>query len=231
MTRQHLFRATCAVALISAALCAIGCGEDDNSTAAPPAATATSTRTPSASAATPTATPLPSAAGVENLFGSTAPGGGALTIQPLAVIPAYFSTCLGGSGDNCAGGSIVYIGSDPGFKEADAMEATATLFALPDGVEMSLQVIAIDPALSLKFDNGTLTAAGQSLELGTTPGIHADLEWQIFEPASAPFGTPHNVTLQLTTTTNGFTNSAQFTETVQASSGSPPASPDDSRRQ
>ena len=204
----------------------IGCGDEEEgqhpqlSTVTP---TQTATHTPEAATGTPTATPLPSAAGIENLFGSSAQGGGALTIEPLAVIPVYFSTCLGGSGDNCDGGSIVYIGSDPGFKEADSTEATATLFALPDGVEVSLSVIAIDPALSLKFDNGTLTTAGQTLKLGTTPGVHADLEWQLFVPASAPFGEPHEVTLQLTTTTRGFTNSAEFTETVQASSGAAPA--------
>jgi len=156
----------------------IGCGGSDNpQPLSTPTATATKTATPSPSP-TPTTTPLESIAGQENLFGSTAQGSGALTIDPVPQIPTYFSACLGGSDANCTGGTSIYIGSDPGFKEADESEATAQLFALPDGVTVSLQVVAIDPALSLKFDNGTLNAAGQSLELGTTPGIHADLEWQ-----------------------------------------------------
>jgi hypothetical protein len=228
MERHHLLfvRAACGAAfLVLLAGSGIGCGSDHSAATAAPTATTTATPTSTVPAATATTTPLPSASGIENLFGATAQDSGALTIEPLALIPAYFSTCLGGSGDNCDGGNIVYIGSDPGFKEADATEATATLFALPDGVEVSLHVVAIDPALSLAFDNGTLNAAGQTLDLGTTPGIHADLGWQLLLPANTAFDAGHHVTLQLTTTASGFTNSAEFTETVQASSGTAPSGP------
>ncbi|HVN86111.1 MAG TPA: hypothetical protein VMW17_14830 [Candidatus Binatia bacterium] len=224
--------AACALVVI---LAGIGCDDNDNSPPAPTAtATATSTATksatPTATATTgPTATPtpLPEIAGQENLFGSTADGSGALTIDPVPLIPAYFSACLGGTGDACDGGTLVYSGGDPGFKEATTDEATSTLFALPDGVTVSLQVIAIDPALSLIFEDGTLSAAGQSIELGTTPGIHADLQWQLTLPGGAPIGGTHDVTLKLTTTTAGFTDSAEFTESVEASSGSAPPPDDD----
>jgi len=175
-------------------------------------------------AQTPTATPLPSVAGQENLFGSTAAGSGALAIAALPQVPVYFSTCLGGSGDACTGGSIVYVGSDPGFKEADTDDPAAPLFALPSGVTVNLEVIAIDPAVSLMFEAGaTLTSIGQTIELGTTPGIHADLEWQLLLPPNAPFEAAHPVTLKLTTTSDGFTDSAQFTETIRPSTGSQPS--------
>jgi len=224
--------AACALAI---PLLAAGCDDSDNSPPIPTATatvtnTATRSATPTATATTgPTATPTPleSIAGVENLFGSTADGSGALTIDPAPLIPTYFSACLGGTGDACDGGILVYSGGDPGFKEAAADEATATLFALPDGVTVSLQVIAIDSALSMIFDNGTLNAAGQTLELGTTPGIHADLQWQLTLPGGAPIGGTHNVTLKLTTTTDGFTDSAEFTESVEASSGEAPPPDDD----
>ena len=202
----------------------IGCGGSDNSPPAPtgtPTATATRTPTPSP-LPTATTTPLPSIAGEENLFGSTAQGSGALTIDSVPQIPTYFSACLGGSDPDCTGGTNIYIGSDPGFKEADATEATSTLFALPDGVTVGVQVVSIDPALSLKFDDGTLNAAGQSIEFGTTPGIHADLEWQLALPGGTPFGPGYPVTLKLTTTSSGFTDSAQFTEIVRPSSGTAP---------
>lgn len=204
----------------------IGCGGSDNT---PPAATATATatRTPAAPLPTATTTPLPSVAGQENLFGSTAQDAGALTIDAVQQIPTYFSACLGGTGSNCDGGTNIYIGGDPGFKEADASEATAELFALPDGVTLSVQVVAIDPAVSLKFEDGTLNAARQSIELGTTPGIHADLEWQLGLPGGTPFGPGYAVTLKLTTTSSGFTDSAEFTEVLRPSSGSPPPSSGD----
>ena len=92
------------------------------------------------------------------------------------------------------------------------------LYALPDGVTLSLKVIAIDPDLILAFEDATLSAAGQSLELGTTPGIHDDLQWELLLPYGAPFDQGHPVTLQLTTTSDGFTDSLQFTETVRPSS-------------
>lgn len=206
------------------ALLGIACGGSDNPPLTPTATpTATATRTPTvAPSPTFTTTPLPSASGQEDLFGSTARGSGALTIDALALVPAYFSACLGGSGPNCSGGSVIYIGSDPGFKEADADVPTPPLFVLPDGITVSLEVIAIDPVVNLKFDSGTLSAPGQSLVLGTTPGIHADLEWQLLLPGGAGFD-GHRVTLKLTTTASGYTDSAEFTVTVQPSSGVPPS--------
>lgn len=225
--RKPLSAAVCAASL---ALCLIvvgsGCGSDHDQNGTPPRPTASATRTATANP-TATATPLPSIAGQEDLFGSTAQGSGALTIQPVPLVPAYISTCLGGSGTSCAGGSIVYIGSDPGFKEADTDDPSVPLFALPGGVAVGLEVIAIDPALSLMFaDGSTLTAAGQSIELGTTPGIHADLEWQLLLAADAPFDAGHPVTLKLTTSSSGYTDSIEFTVTVRPSTGSPPSEPD-----
>jgi len=210
------------------ALLAIGCGDNDNEAVLPTASPSpTATAVPPTAGPTATATALPSIAGEENLFGSTTQGGGALTINAVPLIPAYFSTCLGGSAADCTDGSRIYIGSDPGFKEADATEATATLFALPDGITVSLEVLTIDPALSLMFEAGTLNAAGQSLVLGTTPGIHADLEWQVVLSPGASFDAGHEVTLKLTTTASGFTDSVAFTETVQPSTGSPPEEPEE----
>lgn len=218
---------------VAGLLALTGCGPDDKGSGFVSGATATVTAAQSATPVpTATATPSPTVtatpfeiAGQENLFGSTAQDSGALFIEPVPLIPVYFSACLGGTGVNCAGGTVVYSGGDPGFEEAPPDEAMPPLYALPDGVTVRLQVVAIDPALSLIFENGTLNAAGQSLKLGTTPGIHADLQWQLAVPGDAPFGTPHPVTLKLTTTTAGFSDSAEFTETVQASTGSAPSEP------
>ena len=228
MRGHHCARQFAATAMTMALLgsLGLGCGDSDNS-APVPTATPSPTATRTVPLPTPTTTPLPSIAGEENLFGSTAQGSGALTIDPVPQIPTYFSACLGGGDPDCTGGTNIYIGSDPGFKEADETEATSTLFALPDGVTVGVQVVAIDPALSLKFEDGTLNAAGQSIEFGTTPGIHADLEWQLALPGGTPFGPGYPVTLKLTTTSSGFTNSAEFTEIVRPSSGTAPPPDDD----
>jgi len=226
-----------AVLVVVLAIQGLGCGGSDNESQTV-AATSTPTATPTV-AATPTSTPLPVIAGQENLFGSSAQGSGALTIEPLPLIPAYFDFCLGSADPNCAGGTLVYVGTDPGFKEADDSEAdpSHSLYALPDGVTVTLEVVSIDPALSLVFncppycvagsqtEGVTLNAPQQTLLLGTTPGIHADLAWELSMPAGQPI-TGHAVTFKLTTTTGGFTDSVEFTETVEASTGTAPAGDD-----
>lgn len=53
----------------------------------------------------------------EILIGSTRMGGGALAAQYHfdEPIPLYFDQCVGGSGDDCTGGVVIYSASNPGF--------------------------------------------------------------------------------------------------------------------
>lgn len=53
----------------------------------------------------------------EIVIGSTRNGGGDLTVQYDfdEPIPLYFDQCLGGSGDDCAGGVVLYSSPNPGF--------------------------------------------------------------------------------------------------------------------
>jgi len=183
-----------------------GCGEDDSNNLPPATSTAvvmsTATATPTV---TPTATPEEEE-GAENLFGSTVSGGGALTIDPFAQIPVFLQQC---AGDTC-----FYSSADPtspGFKEADDSEDEPgfPLFHLPDGVAVTVDIISIDSGISLQFDDGmVLNAAGQTLFLGTTPGIHRDLFWQLTGPSDEPEGTAHHIAVKLTTTSAAFTESA-----------------------
>lgn len=53
----------------------------------------------------------------EIILGSTRMGGGDLTAQYDfdEPIPLYFDQCIGGSGDDCAGGVVIYSSPNPGF--------------------------------------------------------------------------------------------------------------------
>lgn len=53
----------------------------------------------------------------EIILGSTRMGSGDLAAQYDfdEPIPLYFDQCLGGSGDDCAGGVVIYSSSNPGF--------------------------------------------------------------------------------------------------------------------
>ena len=53
----------------------------------------------------------------EIVLGSTRMGGGDLAAQYDfdEPIPLYFDQCIGGSGDDCAGGVVIYSSSNPGF--------------------------------------------------------------------------------------------------------------------
>jgi hypothetical protein len=202
---------------------AAGCGSDNgnHTQAASPTPTLVPTSTPSPS---PTATPTEGEPEhSENLFGSTAPGGGALVVDAAASVDVSLSQCIGGSGDNCAGGTAIYVGTDPGFKEYTD-ESGETLYPLIDGIPVSLEVTAIDPGVALIFEGGlSLTAVGQSAPLCppepsaacTTPGIHADLQWQLTVPGSDT--QPRNVSFKLTTTSSAYTESAVYTAALTPS--------------
>jgi hypothetical protein len=201
------------------ALAATSCGSDDGTHKKAP----TPTQTPTATAQpTPTATPI-EPPHTENLFGSTEAGGGALTIDPQAEVHVFFSACIGGTGPDCTNGLVVYTGTDPGFEQAEEDEPDEPLYVLTDGTPVSLEVVSIDDGVSLHFPEGTLDAAGQSLVLGTTPGIHADLEWQLTSPGGD--SAARTVRLKLTTTASAYTESEPVTFTLTPSTGQPDDEP------
>ncbi len=216
----------CAAGVAFCVLAAVsGCGSDSIQTStatATPLPTETATPLPTFTATSrPTSTPTPREN--ENLFGSTQTGGGTLTIDsPLGetgqpTVDIYLS--------NSIGGNDIYIGTDPGFKEAEADEPSFPLFTLTDGIPITLEIVAIDPAVNLIFDQPdgvvTLTQAGQSIGIGTTPGIHQDLEWQLTVPTGSS-ASGHSVSVKLTTASSTYRESAVQTLQLLPTAGQPP---------
>ena len=211
--REHQVEASSVTAytvvlLLALAAVAAGCGDDDP----PPVNNPTAT----IPAATPTPTPS-DPAHTENLFGSTEPGGGALTLDAAAEVDVSFSSCIGGTGDGCVGGTVLYTATDPGFEEAEEDEPDEPLYTLVDGVTVRLEITATDPGVSLKLDAQILNAAGQSAVLGTTPGVHRDLEWQLALPGGEVAS--RQVSLRLVTTAPQYSASDVVTVTLRPAEG------------
>ena len=138
---------------------------------------------------------------VEILVGSSADGAGALALhaefdteQP---IPVPFAECLGGSDDECTGGTRVFQTANPGINPAQADDPEEALFALDAGISVLLEVVEISPGLSIRIDETVVDGAGDTALLGTTPEFHADAETQIAVPAEASSSDPYRLTFRL----------------------------------
>jgi hypothetical protein len=140
------------------------------------------------------------------LVGSSAAGGGSLALlydfgKRVAV------TCSAGA---CAGDPIpnsLYSSTDPGWD--DIVNDTGGVFALPDGVPISVEITAIDPGVSMKIGATTLTAPGQSRLLGAIPSIHTHPSWQLLLPSG--IAGERTVSFRMTTTSGAYTQSAVYT--------------------
>jgi len=117
----------------------------------------------------------------------SAPSGGELAIafdfdEPIEV---EFSQCFGGTGAECEGGVLLYAAEDPGFALLVLDDADESLFVLPDGIEIELELMSADAEATLFVEGTTLSAPGDRVVLGTTPEVHLHGSWQLAIPASA----------------------------------------------
>lgn len=110
---------------------------------------------------------------------STEIGGGNLTIGSEERGPIRVFQNI------CAGGQCLFTNTDPGFNSPTQDRPTDGLYALASGTTVHLNVVAIDPGFSVKFSNTTLNQAGDSIRLGTTPGIHVHPSWQLVGPSGS----------------------------------------------
>jgi hypothetical protein len=147
----------------------------------------------------------------EIIVSSAAQGGGELqAAYDFDHLHLSFSACLGGMAADCSDGIAVYSAATPGFETADEDGHEGEGFVLTDAVPVTLQVVAIDAGLSIRFASTVLDAAGEAVLLGSSP-FHADLETQaVVENAELPKDGWH-VTFRLTTTDARYAPSADFT--------------------
>lgn len=114
--------------------------------------------------------------------GSTEPGAGALRVDDVPIAFVVSSVCIGGEGEDCVGGTVVYTGTSPGFENLEGDDEQLPIYMLPDGVEVSMEIVAIDPDASVLVSGVLLDEVGETVVINTTPELHNHPTWQIVAP-------------------------------------------------
>lgn len=140
------------------------------------------------------------------LVASSARGGGNL----VAVVPSTARVRVFES--LCAGGMCLYSSADPGFIGLTQERPADGHFVLNGNVAVRLQLVGGDAAASLKVGPTLLRSPGDHAALGNGPGLHNHPSWQL----TLPQGTigDYDVTLKLTTTARGYSESLPFALTI-----------------
>lgn len=177
------------MALVLLTLAAVGCGDDDGK------------------AARVIPTPPPDEH-FEILVGSAEENAGELVIgeEFEGTIEVPFDQCLGGSGEECTGGTRLYVATSPGFESLEESQPDEDFYALAEDTLVRLTLVSAPAGVTLKFDNTKLDQTGEIAILGNVP-FHSDVEWQIAVASGA--SVPHhvNVTVRLTTNSAAYATS------------------------
>ena len=116
------------------------------------------------------------------------------------------------------GGFTLWSGADPGFEMLESDEPDEGFYALEDGVTVSLEIVALDPAAQFKFGEVTLDEPGDSVVLGTTPELHGHGEWQLVLPEGVDTGS-YELSFRFTTTSAQYSASPSATVTITPTEG------------
>lgn len=146
-------------------------------------------------------------------IGSTQQGGGALAVEYefTQEVEVSFSQCIGGSGETCDGGIVLYSSEAPGFAPLESDEPDESFYVLDEGTLVSLERTAGDAAASFFFGGVNLGDTGDSVLLGTAlEGLHQHGEWQLALPGGTEPAGPYALGLKLTTSTPAYVESEEF---------------------
>lgn len=124
--------------------------------------------------------------------------GGSLAIAYnfAKAVDVTFVQCFGGEAPDCLGGLRLYAAEDPGFVALAANVPGEDLFALPDDVEVGLELVAADAGASLAVEGTTLEEAGDAIVLGVTPDLHVHGSWQLAIPGGEEPAESYALTLR-----------------------------------
>ena len=152
------------------------------------------------------------------LIWSTEAGGGALTIEwdftNRDVLQTFRAIC--------AGGDCLYSTIDPGFMALEA-NPDPGFFTLDAGTMVTLEIVAVDPAATLKINGAPLSHTGDRTLLGAAGTLHVHPTWQL----SIPEGVEDDFSLSFKLTTDSplYTESAVYTVVLTSRPPPPTATP------
>ena len=133
---------------------------------------------------------------------STAEGGGALTLEfdfahkKVQTFKVF-----------CASGTCLYSVVNPGFMNSTDPPPDG-YYALADGTAINVEIVSIDPAVTLKVNSSLLKHPGESASIGTTPELHTHPSWQLNLPEGQQGDYP--LSFKLTTDSPRYTESQVF---------------------
>ena len=148
---------------------------------------------------------------VEVKIAASADGSGQLIAHPefdvTQPIPLFFAECLGGTGDDCTGGTRVFSAANPGFEPIDAAEPDESLFKVADGIPVTLELTVLSDGLTFRAGDQVLDHVGATVLLGTTPAFHVDLEAQLTLAGGGPPSGTFEAGFKVTTTSSQYQGS------------------------
>jgi hypothetical protein len=107
------------------------------------------------------------------------------------------------------GGVSLFTATDPGFNLLAEDEPEHGLFALAEGVTVTVEITAVEDGAAVKVGDATLDAPGEAAVLGTSPEIHLHPEWQLALPEGV--NETRSLSFKLTTGDPRYTESAEIT--------------------
>jgi hypothetical protein len=135
-------------------------------------------------------------------IGSTTAGGGSLDAElPFTTVEVTESAAVGDL--------VLWADSNPGVATLEEDEPDEGLYALPEGVPVSLEITALDEGVRFKFGDTTIDEVGESVLIGPAP-FHTSGEWQVVLPEGVHSG-EYELSFRFTTTTPPYAPSEEST--------------------
>jgi len=166
---------------------------------------------------TPTPTPEPGPPHTSLRIGSTEPLEGKLTVESVPVAFLVPMACLGGTGDECEGGTVVYGYDSPGFNTLQEENPSLPIYFLPDGVEVRVELTAVEPDASVRVSGVMLDQVGEQAVVNTTPELPNHPAWQFAAPGGDHHPADRHLSIRLHA--DGFESSDEIPITLSVFEG------------